>query len=221
MKQLQAIGRFVFLMLGAMFATGAMAAPAKVTAVWTPETILHEPGKMTTGYFNVTEKDGTVVKYTFSTSGNIETAYYNANITDQSLGNVGAVIDASGMFGITKNTTITPVLEMSLAGSDKTSFNIAATTAFNLLAVHVGGGELLFGWTPKTNTPFMLTSSLAGNLSNYREYSATGPGFVIQSAIPEPQTYLMLAFGLLAVGFMVRRRNAVDGDRFTGNGFAM
>lgn len=199
--------KLVILAMGALFASGAMADANNGTWVAKPITFL-----------NADKTLGSIVAdnvtYTFTTIGDISTAYYNANFSQQ-LGTVESKILSSGAFGLTSTSNIAVVgNQVALSGVD--NFTVSQSPSFNLLAAHVGGGELLFGWAPLNTADFVIRSSIA-NFSDYYRFNADG--LVIQSSIPEPQTYVMMLLGLLAVGYMVRRRNS---DSESGDGsFAM
>lgn len=203
----------------AMLASGALLASGAIAATWVPETITPIAGT-NTGYFDA---DG--FHYVFTTVDGISTAFYNANI-NQGSGEIAAIKD-SGEFGLTSTSTVTQVVPSSMGdGVSANGFTVAPTNPnYNLMAVHVGLGEILFGWTPPNATSFTISSSSiaggltsAGNLSNWRAYQTDASGLVVASSIPEPQTYVMMLAGLLAVGFMVRRRN--NGSAVNGS-FAM
>jgi hypothetical protein len=48
---------------------------------------------------------------------------------------------------------------------------------------------------------------LGGGLVGYSGMFATSTGSAIAAPVPEPETYVMLALGLLAMGWVARRRN--------------
>jgi PEP-CTERM motif-containing protein len=50
---------------------------------------------------------------------------------------------------------------------------------------------------------------LGGGLVGYGGAFATSAGAAIAAPVPEPKTYVMLALGLLAMGWVARRRNQV------------
>lgn len=108
------------------------------------------------------------------------------------------------------------------------TFTISQTPTavpYNLTGAHVGGAELLFRCNPQNTASFTLnshdsTGAAHYNLSDYRAWNVNGlntSGSTMASSIPEPQTYVMMLLGLLAVGYVVRRRNN-DGIR---SSFAM
>jgi len=49
---------------------------------------------------------------------------------------------------------------------------------------------------------------IAGNLSDFSTIAPYAGGFDVKSAVPEPQTYALLLAGLMAVGYVARRRKA-------------
>jgi hypothetical protein len=197
MKIAQTVAKLAMMAIGVLFASAAMA------STWAPETILHDAKSGTNrGYFIAADSG---YRYEFTTVPGISTAYYDGNFA-QGPSKVANELKLSGEFGLTSTSMIKFIAGNNVAG---TGFTLAPTNPlYNLLAVHGGGAEILFAWTPANSTAFNITSS-ANNLSNYRAYQADG--LVIQSSIPEPSTYVMMLVGLLAVGFMVRRRNSDAG----------
>jgi len=177
--------------LGAAIVAAAMAAPAFAgnphpTPSWTLET---SAISITGGVGKIT-LDGEL--FTFADSGNVGLAYYNGNPGANSQAAIATFIKGSNMLGLSSLTSLTN--SVSNDNTSQTGFSITnASPAFNYLAVHVGGGELLFHWSNKI-TSFSLTGT---SLSNYRAYAAP---------VPEPETYAMLIAGLGLVGFMARRR---------------
>lgn len=133
--------------------------------------------------------------FSFADAGNVSLAYYNDNPGANSQAAIATFIKSSNMLGLTSLTSLTNSVSNDNTGSS--SFSITnATPAFNYLAVHIGGGELLFHWSQNI-TAFSLTGSA---LSNYRAYA--GP----TTPVPEPETYAMMIAGLGLVGFVARRR---------------
>lgn len=216
MKLSQSAKHIAMAAVGMVIASSVMAAPppASPPPNWVMETITYSASVPNQGSITVPGQNGPVT-YTFTTVGNINTAYYNANLP-QGTTQLASELDASGMFGLQANTVLTAV-----GGANATSgttLTVPGSPSFNLLGVHAGGAELLFAWNPTNTANFTISSSL-NNLSDYRSYNAPMDQLVVTSSIPEPHTYIMMLAGLLAVGFMVRRRN---GGGNVGNGsFAM
>ncbi|WP_332860978.1 PEP-CTERM sorting domain-containing protein [Janthinobacterium svalbardensis] len=105
-----------------------------------------------------------------------------------------------GKFGLPSSGTgsLAFAAEGALVSSKSGSFTV--NSSFDYLAVHYGGGELLFHWdTPVAANTVVSIGNLPRGLSNFRAYSSV-------SAVPEPATYGMLMLGLGLVGFVVRRR---------------
>lgn len=170
--------------LGAALASCAYAKPS--TPVWTVETptISAGIGSITLG--------GHTFTFTDSLAAPVQLAYYNSNPGSNSPAAIGSFIKNSHLFGLTSTT---PLTFSASVDTIRGSTTIAPqTNPYDYLAVHVGGGELLFHWSAKVTTPFTITGA---NLSNYRAYI---------SPVPEPETYAMLLAGFGVLGFMARRR---------------
>ncbi|WP_229262897.1 PEP-CTERM sorting domain-containing protein [Duganella radicis] len=87
-----------------------------------------------------------------------------------------------------------------LSNGKSGSFNVTSSSSFDYLAVHYGGGELVFHWnTPVAANSLFTFTGLPNGISNYRAFSTI-------SAVPEPSTYGMLLGGLALMGVVARRR---------------
>jgi len=139
---------------------------------------------------------GHTYSFTDSAMSPVQLAYYNANPGSNSQASIATFIESSSLFGLSNSTVL------SFDGA-KDSFTGGAIPApvkpYDYLAVHIGGGEMLFHWSSKVTTAFNLTG---GALSNYRGYASP------VAAVPEPETYAMLLAGLGLMGFIARRRKA-------------
>lgn len=189
------------ILCGLLFANVAFAAKGgsngqvKETPVWAEQAVVIDSNGL--GSFSI---DGQ--SFSFTASSGIRSAYYNANLVPSSPTAIASSVISSGLFGLSSNSTLTTVGFGNLSGKTAT---ISGLDPYNFLAVHVGGGELLFNWTPLNNSSFTINSSL-GNLSNFRAYASDGMGNANVSPVPEPETYAMLLAGLCVVGAMVRRK---------------
>jgi hypothetical protein len=73
------------------------------------------------------------------------------------------------------------------------SFTLTDVAAFDFLAIHMGGAELLFHWSqPITSMTLLALDGFPGGLSNYRGYLAT--------PLPGALVLFMSALGLLGLG---------------------
>jgi len=142
-------------------------------------------------------------QFSFTDYGNVGLAFYNDNPGSNSQASIADFIKSSNLFGLTPIT----VLQNSVSNDNvnQNGFVITgASPAFNYLAVHIGGGEMLFHWSTAVSD-FTLNGP---SLSNYRAYvppgstlSSTQPGVV-----PEPGTVPLVFAGLGLLGLMLRRR---------------
>jgi hypothetical protein len=84
--------------------------------------------------------------------------------------------------------------------------SIATSDPYNYLAVHVGGGELLFRFYDTFNGPFKIqkTDGTGGGLSNYRSYLS--PEIHAPTATPVPAAVWLFGSGL--VGLIGIRRKS-------------
>ncbi|KAF3998656.1 PEP-CTERM sorting domain-containing protein [Glaciimonas immobilis] len=182
--------------VGLLVALRAQAAPT--TPTWTVETIIVNNQ---TGLGSFTAADGNAFSFTDtpSTPG-LKVGYYNGNLGDNSQSAILTDIKNSNLFGLSPTKSLTGIGLGDISGSTAT---IISTAAYDYLAVHVGGGELLFNWSTPTKSNFVITSNGSGSgggLSNYRSFV---------SAVPEPETYAMLLGGLGLIGVIVRRRKSL------------
>lgn len=160
-----------------------------------------------TSSVNVSNNVGTLAlgsfTYQFTDIGNLSVGYFGAN-TPQNATQVASLLKSSNLFGLNSSSVLNLVGSVpSISGN---SVTVTPPPAFDNLAVHIGGGELLFHWSALNNSAFTLSTSApvnpntgTSNLSNYRAFT---------SAVPEPETYGMLLAGLGLVGFLARRRKA-------------
>jgi hypothetical protein len=173
-----------FKVLGLALAAAASMAMAPVhAATWTVETpvVAADVGSLTLNGHTFTFSD--------PASPLLDVAFYNTNPVPNSQAAIASLIKSSNLFGLTSSTTLTN----GISQDSFTGGSITSATGFDYLAVHIGGGELLFHWSSKINS-----FDIAGaSLSNYRAYI---------SPVPEADTYAMLIAGLGLVGFMARRR---------------
>jgi hypothetical protein len=76
---------------------------------------------------------------------------------------------------------------------DLDQFSLTDVSAFDYLAIHMGGAELLFHWSqPITSMTLLALDSFPGGLSNYRGY--------LETPIPGALVLFMSALGLLGLG---------------------
>lgn len=190
------------ILCGLLFANAAFAAKedgngqGKETPVWSEQVIVINSSGL--GTFSV---DGQ--SFSFTASSGIRGAYYNANLVPNSEDAIASSLISSGIFGLSSNSTLRIVGSANnLSGKTAT---ISGLAPYNFLAVHVGGGELLFNWVPLNNSSFTINSS-RDNLSNFRAYASNGMGSANVTPVPEPETYAMLLAGLCVVGATVRRK---------------
>ncbi|MBA5687580.1 FxDxF family PEP-CTERM protein [Rugamonas apoptosis] len=175
------------LLAGATLAGSASANPHS-TPVWTVET----PAVTINAGLGSISLGGHTYTFTDSLSAPVQLAYYNSNPGANSQAAIASFIKDSDKLGLTNSTVLTfGVSKDSISGSTTIG---AQAKPYDYLAVHVGGGELLFHWTAKVTAPFTISGS---GLSNYRAYI---------SPVPEPETYAMLLAGFGVLGFMARRR---------------
>lgn len=200
MKFTKNAAKIVALAMGVTFASGAMAA-------WTQETITVKDA--TTSMFTVGG-----VEYDFSSTAGVNAAYYDADIA-VTAGNTDliAALKTAGLPGVDSTKTFSLVSDGNFYSGPQTTLNFAAAPSFDLLAVRASGAELAFGFAPAHSQTFNFTSSVA-NINDFRAFNV--------SAIPEPETYVMMLGGLLAVTYMVRRRKNAGASNNSGMGsFAM
>ncbi len=118
---------------------------------------------------------------------NTETTFSNVSIGTLTLG--AGSWNLAGFFGANGASD----LGLSLVGSTTVTSPNGATfdnVASGTYSVRLSGNL--------TGAPFFGTSYLG----------TYGGGFDVKSAVPEPQTYALLLAGLMAVGYVARRRKA-------------
>jgi hypothetical protein len=105
-------------------------------------------------------------------------------------------------------------LEFNVFGGSASSVTFAITdnegTVFNFENVALTNGENFFGFQGVNNqTIANVTATLnGGGVQDFRQIRLDG--FAAASAVPEPGTWAMMLVGFGAVGFSMRRRNAVS-----------
>ena len=107
--------------------------------------------------------------------------YYDGNLTPQSpdaiLGYVAtqfSVAPATLSLAAYCNSDGTNCSGASVSGPASGIYSFNTTSAFDYLAVHLGGGELLFHWAIPTSS-FTITGLTGGALSDYRAYVSSVP----------------------------------------------
>ena len=159
------------------------------------------PLTVTTGSGNNITYNGASYHFEPSTTPPIMGVYGwdGGNLTPQNPAFVGSAINTA--FGIA--TTFKE--EANLVNNNSLQ-SISTTEAYNYLAVHVGGGELLFRFYDTFNGPFKIqkTDGTGGGLSNYRSY--LGPEIHAPTATPVPAAVWLFGSGL--VGLIGIRRKS-------------
>lgn len=122
---------------------------------------------------------------------------YDGNVT-QGEAKIETLVESLFKLPSTGTGSLTLAASGDLTSKKSGSFTI--NSSFDYLAIHYGGGELVFHWdTPlAANTSFSF-NNLPNGISNYRAFSSV-------SAVPEPATYGMLLGGLALLGVVARRR---------------
>lgn len=195
----------VLLVVALFLAAGAARA---ATVEWTNE---YELGTSANGEFTIYYGKGSKAgTYNLSISPytmlDDQIWYYNANP-----GSIGAIdTKMEQQFGLpldslsfvakcdgvcTSGATMDPAAS---TGTGNVS-TFTSTTAFNYLAVHIGGGELFFAWMSPQNS-ITLTGLPTANISNYVAFS--GPVVVT----PLPGAALLFASAMMLAGGVSRRR---------------
>lgn len=127
--------------------------------------------------------------------------YYDSNLTPQSPADILSYL--ATQFNVTPSTLSlaaycdsdgTNCSGASVSGPTSGTYAFNTTSAFDYLAVHLGGGELLFHWAIPTSS-FTITGLTGGSLSDYRAYV---------SSVPLPGAALLF-LSALGVGGAARR----------------
>ena len=148
----------------------------------------------------------------------------NASPVINTVGNWGAV---AGTQNTNNGGGVTATLNLP-SGIGRVSFLWGSPDTYNSLIVNTDAGSKTF-----TAAALGIDPNSATNAASYVNFAVSGGAKAITSltfvsstnafefsnvaAVPEPGTYAMLLSGLMAVGFVVRRRRAASGsDRPAG-----
>ena len=177
------------------------------------------PLTVTTGSGNNITYNGASYHFEPSTTPPIIGVYGwdGGNIENQNEENIGNIINDTfkikaefkekGDFDDKKKDDSDDKKNGGLDNDDSTDLqSIATSDPYNYLAVHVGGGELLFRFYDTFNGPFKIqkTDGTGGGLSNYRSY--LGPEIHAPTATPVPAAVWLFGSGL--VGLIGIRRKS-------------
>ena len=145
------------------------------------------------------------------TAANDPTAVWNVTtIADWTgscvTGNGGGCEDSSAPFDGPRHPSgsgpyISSSTGVTLTGNGKNqeaNFSILQP-GFDLLHIHIGGGNLFFDWNYEAQSDFWI-SGLSNGISNVDSF------WPHLSAVPEPETYAMMLAGLGLMGFAAARR---------------
>ena len=177
------------------------------------------PLTVTTGSGNNITYNGASYHFEPSTTPPIIGVYGwdGGNIENQNEENIGNIINDTfkikaefkekGDFDDKKKDDSDDKKNGGLDNDDSTDLqSIATSDPYNYLAVHVGGGELLFRFYDTFNGPFKIqkTDGTGGGLSNYRSYLS--PEIHAPTATPVPAAVWLFGSGL--VGLIGIRRKS-------------
>jgi hypothetical protein len=159
-----------------------------------------------TGNFTVTDTTGPQSPETFNftvvpTTNPYPVVFYDTNPpSDQSVAGIGGLIATA--YTLPSAPAAASSCDNIGGGctgmtATSTTFSLTNVAAFDYLALHFGGGELLFHWAqPITTMTLTALNGFPGGLSNYRSYLAT--------PIPGALALFLTAMGILGA----RRRFA-------------
>ncbi|MCF7986847.1 MAG: VPLPA-CTERM sorting domain-containing protein [Methylovulum sp.] len=185
--------KFKLLMMPGLLALNLLSVGANA-ATFSPLTV-------TTGSGNNITYNGVSYHFEPSTTPPIMGVYGwdGGNLMPQNPAIVGSAINTA--FGIA-----TIFKQQANLVNNNSLQSISTTEAYNYLAVHVGGGELLFRFYDTFNGPFKIqkTDGTGGGLSNYRSY--LGPEIHAPTATPVPAAVWLFGSGL--VGLIGIRRKS-------------
>lgn len=131
----------------------------------------------------------------FDLLGNTTAAHIHCCTADPLTGSAGVATATPSFPGFPSGVT---------TGLYEQTFSLTDAATFNATYIAANGGTVEGARTS-------LLAGLAGNEAYLNIHSSVYPGgeirgFLVAAPIPEPATYAMLAMGLLAVGFMARKR---------------
>jgi hypothetical protein len=129
--------------------------------------------------------------------------FYDGNLTPQNPATIQqALVDAFPQLTSTSQISLVGACDngancgTSSSVSNSTGFRVNTTSAFDYLAIHLGGGELFFHWNAPV-TSALLSGLDTGSISNFRAFTS---GVVSSVPIPGALGLFLSALGVLGIG---------------------